>query len=147
MNISGYRRAWLVVITCVVIGTAACNDSGEADSASSNLSVKDDLGEDTSPNEVVIKGVAFVPATIEVKAGTEVHWMNEDAVDHTVTSGVQRKQGVPGVEEDRPARPDGRFDSDLPEEGDTFVFSFDEPGTFAYYCDVHASMTGEITVE
>ena len=45
------------------------------------------------------------------------------------------------------ARLDGMFDEDLPEEGDTFAVTFDEPGTYAYYCDVHASMTGEMTVE
>ena len=51
------------------------------------------------------------------------------------------------LEEDKAARPDGMFDEDLPEEGDTFAVTFDEPGTYAYYCDVHASMTGRITVE
>ena len=147
MNISGLRRAWLVAVMCATIGTAACTDSGGADSASSNSPVEDDSGDETSPNDVVIKGVAFVPADIEVAVGAEVTWTNEDAVDHTVTSGVQREQGVPGVEEDRAARPDGRFDKNLPEEGDTLSFTFDEPGTYAYYCGVHASMTGEITVE
>ncbi|CAN5667260.1 hypothetical protein BH20ACT23_BH20ACT23_22880 [soil metagenome] len=146
MNISGFRRAWLIAIMVAMIGTAACSDSGEADSASSNSSLEDESRE-TSPSEVAIRGVAFVPADIEVAVGTEVKWSNEDTVDHTVTSGVQREQGVPGVEEDTDARPDGMFDEDLPEEGDTFAFTFDEPGTYAYYCDVHASMTGEITVE
>jgi plastocyanin len=35
----------------------------------------------------------------------------------------------------------------LPKQGDDFTFTFDAPGTFAYYCDVHAGMTGEITVD
>src|SRR5680860_1182982 len=143
MNISGFRRAWLVAIMVAMIATAACSDSDEADSASSNSVVGDESGEETSPSGVVIRGVAFVPADIEVAVGTEVKWSNEDSVDHTVTSGVQREQGVPGVEEDTDARPDGMFDENLPEEGDTFAFTFDEPGTYAYYCDVHASMTGE----
>ncbi len=147
MNISGFRRAWMVAVMCAMIGAAACSDSREANSTPPNSAGEDASSEETSPSEVVIKGVAFVPATIEVGAGTEVQWVNDDAVDHTVTSGVQREQGVPGVEEDKSARPDGMFDEDLPEEGDTFAFTFDEPGTYAYYCDVHASMTGKITVE
>jgi plastocyanin len=97
--------------------------------------------------EITIRGVAFAPTGIQVEAGAEVRWINEDAVDHTVTSGIQRKQGVPGVEEDKPARPDGMFDERLPSQGDVFTFTFDDPGTFAYYCDVHAGMTGEITVD
>lgn len=136
MNLSALRRAPLLAIMCIVVGAAACSDSAAEDGPA-----------ETSPHEVAIKGLAFVPADIEVAVGAEVRWTNEDAVDHTVTSGVQREQGVPGVEEDEAARPDGRFDSNLPEEGDTFVFTFDEPGRYAYYCDVHASMTGEITVE
>jgi plastocyanin len=28
----------------------------------------------------------------------------------------------------------------------TFAFTFDEPGTYAYFCRVHQSMTGEIVV-
>jgi plastocyanin len=136
MSLSAFRRARFLAIMCSVVAAAACSDSAA-----------EDVPAETSAHEVAIRGVAFVPADIRVAVGTEVKWTNEDAVDHTVTSGVQRKQGVPGVEEDEAARPDGKFDSNLPEEGDTFVFSFDEPGTYAYYCDVHASMTGEITVE
>ncbi|MGH2775217.1 MAG: cupredoxin domain-containing protein [Actinomycetota bacterium] len=147
MNVSGSRRAWLVAIMCIMIGASACSDSGEANSSSSNSPVQDDSTSEQSPPEVVIKGIAFVPPDIAVAVGAEVKWTNQDAVDHTVTSGVQREQGVPGVEEDKAAQPDGRFDSNLPEEGDTFAFTFDEPGTYTYYCDVHASMTGEITVE
>ena len=134
-------------MSCVVVFGAACSDSSAGASASSNSAMEEDSGRTSSGHEVAIKGVAFVPANIEVEAGTEVRWVNEDAVDHTVTSGIQREQGVPGVEEDKPARPDGTFDENLPKQGDVFTFTFDEPGTYSYYCDVHASMTGEITVD
>ena len=138
---------WLSsALLCVLVFGTACGDSGDIDSASPNSAVEADSDRGSSGHEVVIKGVAFVPATIEVDPSTEVRWVNEDAVDHTVTSGIQKEQGVPGVEEDEPARPDGRFDESLPERGDVFTFTFDEPGTYSYYCDVHASMTGKITV-
>lgn len=148
MNITGTPRAWLAAaLLCVVAFGAACSDSGDIKSASPDSAVEAGSGGNSSSPEVAIKGVAFVPPKIEVEAGTEVRWVNEDAVDHTVTSGIQREQGVPGVEEDRPARPDGRFDENLPEQGDVFTFTFGEPGTYSYYCDVHAGMTGEITVD
>ncbi len=41
---------------------------------------------------------------------------------------------------------DGSFDSGTLAEGDSFEFTFDEPGTFEYRCNFHPSMTGTITV-
>ena len=118
MDSSGIRRAWLPsALLCVLVFGTVCGESGDIDSASPNAAVEAGPDRESSDHEVVIKGVAFVPAAIEVDAGTEVRWVNEDAVDHTVTSGIQRKQGVPGVEEDQPARPDGLFDERLPEQG------------------------------
>jgi plastocyanin len=142
MNIPVLRRLLLpTALACVLTFGTACGDPGEAASVTQTSSGQGDSA------EITIRGVAFAPAEIQVEAGTEVRWMNEDAVDHTVTSGIQRKQGVPGVEEDKPARPDGMFDERLPRQGDVFTFTFDDPGTFAYYCDVHAGMSGEITVD
>jgi len=140
MDISKFRRAGLAAL---FVGFLAAGCSGSGD----DRPTRPQPTAGASATQVAIKGVAFVPSDIEVEAGAEVRWVNRDAVDHTVTSGVQRRQGVPGVEEDEPARPDGRFDAALPDAGDVFTFAFNEPGTFAYYCDVHAGMTGTITVE
>lgn len=91
--------------------------------------------------------IAFKPASLEVSVGTEVTWTNmDDQVRHTVTSGEPGDGGVPGVSEGESARPDGTFDGDLPDAGDTFSFTFDEPGTYMYFCRVHPSMTGEVVV-
>jgi plastocyanin len=57
-----------------------------------------------------------------------VTWTNEDSVPHTVT-----------------ARTDD-FDSGMMQNGDTFSLTFDEPGTFDYFCAIHPSMTGTVTV-
>ena len=141
MNTPVLRRLLLpTALACVLALGSACGDPGKAAPVPQVSAAQEDSA------EITIRGVAFAPAEIQVEAGTEVRWMNEDSVDHTVTSGIQRKQGVPGVEEDKPPRPDGVFDERLPKQGDVFTFTFDEPGTFAYYCDVHAGMTGEITV-
>jgi plastocyanin len=142
MNAPVLRRLLLPsALACVLAFGAACGDSGESTAVPQISAERGDSA------QITIRGVAFTPAEIHVEAGTEVRWLNEDSVDHTVTSGIQRKQGVPGVEEDKPARPDGMFDERLPKQGDDFTFTFDAPGTFAYYCDVHAGMTGEITVD
>lgn len=38
------------------------------------------------------------------------------------------------------------FDSGIMEMGDTFRYTFQEPGTFEYYCTVHPSMIGMVVV-
>lgn len=97
---------------------------------------------------IAVVNIAFDPETVTVEAGTEVLWVNEDeAVHHTVTSGEPGDNGVPGVSKGKKARPDGTFDGDLPEAPAEFTFTFDKPGTYAYFCKIHPSMTGEIVVE
>jgi plastocyanin len=39
------------------------------------------------------------------------------------------------------------FDSGSLTEGGEFSFTFDEAGTFAYFCEVHPTMRGTIVVE
>jgi plastocyanin len=79
-------------------------------------------------SEVSVVDVAFQPADIEVPVGTTVDWTNVDPFAHTVT-----------------AR-DGAFDSGTMDGGGTFSQTFSEPGTFEYFCAIHPSMTGTVTV-
>ncbi|MGH9245731.1 MAG: cupredoxin domain-containing protein [Acidimicrobiales bacterium] len=103
-------------------------------------------GDDTSaaePSEraeVEIELVAFQPERIVVAAGSTVVWHQRDSGDHTVTSGTVR-DGAAGVTQE----PDGRFDSGRIPTGGRFEQTFDEPGTYPYFCALHpATMRGEI---
>lgn len=78
--------------------------------------------------QVTIKDLAFLPQVLEIPAGTTVTWTNEDAPQHTVFS------------------QDKTFTSDILEQGDTFSYTFDEPGTYDYICSLHPNMTGQIVV-
>ena len=105
--------------------------------------------QDKSPSgtaAVTVKGIAFGPKVIEAQAGERIIWTNEDDVLHTVTSGLPQKQGIPGVSEGKPSRPDGAFDADLDGAGSTFETTIDEPGTYPYFCEVHSGMQGEVRV-
>ena len=76
----------------------------------------------------------FDPAVTKVSVGTTVVWENTDNVAHTVTSG--NSQG-----------PNGTFDSNMINAGDSFKFTFNSPGKEDYFCMVHPWMTGSVEVQ
>ena len=86
---------------------------------------------ETVPNQVVIDNFAFQPATLTVKAGTKVTWVNRDDVPHTATSTARPK----------------RFDSRTLDTDDQFSHVFTAPGTYEYFCAVHPNMTGRVIVK
>ena len=76
-----------------------------------------------------------------MSAGTEVTWTNDDTTPHDVTS-----TDGPGTD----AATTSTFASETLAQGDTFSFTFDEPGTYYYECTIHASMAtmhAEVIVE
>jgi plastocyanin len=85
-------------------------------------------------NEIFIQGVAFSPPSRTVSVGTTIKWTNKDGVTHTVTSGT-------------PGSPSGLFDSGNLGSNGVFSFTFSQVGIFKYYCKIHSSMTGTITVQ
>jgi plastocyanin len=115
------RRAFALV-AAVAIATACSSPAAPAaTSAPPAASVNID-----------VQGFKF-PPNMDVAAGTKVTWTNKDSVAHTVTSGT------------RPNK-DGKFDGQLAANG-TFSFTFTAAGTYQYFCTVHSSMNGTITVK
>lgn len=95
-----------------------------------------------SSQAVEMRLIQFKPKQISVPVGTEVTWTQSDAGFHTVTSGTV-EQAVGGVT----TKPDGKFRSERLATDQTFKFTFDQPGTYPYFCDIHpATMTGEVSV-
>jgi len=80
----------------------------------------------------------WLPAEISIGVGETVTWSNDDTTVHTVTSGTPA-----GPSEEVGAL----FNSDLFMAGTTFSHTFDETGTFPYFCMVHPWMQGVIIVE
>lgn len=79
--------------------------------------------------EVKVVDNDYEPRDLTVQAGTEITWVFDGDVPHTVT-------------EDQ-----GSFDSRTLQSGDTYVRTFDEPGTYYYYCTLHHAMQGKLIVQ
>lgn len=78
---------------------------------------------------VDIENFAYDPDPVEVAVGDTVTWTNRDVVPHTATA------------QDRDLLQSGTLGKD-----DSYRQTFDEPGTYEYFCEFHAQMEGTIVV-
>ncbi|MBA3977331.1 MAG: PQQ-dependent sugar dehydrogenase [Nitrosopumilus sp.] len=78
---------------------------------------------------------SYLPNPIEIEAGQAISWHNEDLVAHTVTSGS-------GDDSDGGSS----FDSGPILSKQSYSLTFDEPGSYEYYCVYHPSMVANIHV-
>jgi plastocyanin len=78
---------------------------------------------------VHIKDFAFVPATITVKAGQSVLFVQDDQTPHTVTAS------------------DKSYDSGNLDQRATWAHAFTAPGTYTYVCAYHPNMKGTVVVK
>lgn len=79
---------------------------------------------------ISIKDFAFSPTNKRISKNTKVIWTNNDNASHTIMS--YDKNGPK---------------SQLLDKNAKYGFIFTKVGTFAYYCSVHPTMTGTITVQ
>jgi plastocyanin len=88
------------------------------------------VGEDIPGSTVVvIRGFAFGPSEVRVRAGERVTWINCDEDAHTSTADG------------------GDWRSPLLSPGDAFTQTFETLGEFAYHCEPHPFMVGQVVVE
>lgn len=86
-------------------------------------------------NAQTLADKAFSPNPVKAAVGDTVTWTNTDTAAHTVTQG------------DSNAGPtQGGFDSSLLAPKKTFSHTFDKAGDIAYYCTLHPTMVGMVTV-
>ncbi len=79
--------------------------------------------------DISIVDFSFDPSSKTVQVGQKVKWANNGQAPHTTTSD------------------DGTWDSGTLQPGDTFSFTFTSAGTYSYFCSIHPSMHGTITVQ
>ncbi len=76
----------------------------------------------------------YVPSTITINVADTVEWTNSDTAAHTVTGGSPAEG------------PSGVFDSSLVLGGATYAFTFEETGSYDFFCMVHPWMIGNVQV-
>jgi plastocyanin len=83
---------------------------------------------------VAISAAGFSPATIQVKEGQDIAWVNEDDAAHEVFA---LQEDVPGLDS-----------TELLATGDTYIYTFEKAGTFNYYDPLNAKThKGTVIVE
>lgn len=96
----------------------------------------------------MVDGQQFDPEVLVVSAGETVTFANESDEAHTVTAvdGVPSYFSSGGFESEEEAR--DNVGEALVAPGDSYEVTFDEPGTYEYFCIPHQrEMTGTIEVE
>jgi plastocyanin len=79
---------------------------------------------------VDIVDFAYSPDPITISAGESITWTNQDSAPHTATA------------RDRAVLQSGTLN-----EGESFTQQFDTAGTYEYFCEFHANMSGTVIVE
>jgi plastocyanin len=78
---------------------------------------------------VTIQKMKFTPATVSLRPGDTVIWINNDQHDHTVEAA------------------DRSFASGTISPGDTFSHKVTREGTINYTCSLHPRMRGSLSVK
>jgi plastocyanin len=92
------------------------------------LALAPSAGAQGQTTTVSIQNFFFSPANMTVAPGTTVTWVNNGQAPHTATAN------------------NGAFDSGTLQPGQSYSFTFKQPGTYAYHCAIHPDMTATVTV-
>ena len=137
--------AGVVIAAVVVLAVVAFTRGGGGSSSRPSALAPTPVVIDSQQASVNVVDTKFTPPSIKIKKGTTVTWQFKGNVSHTVTS-------VPGTGPIQPTTTSGtpaatiHFDSGGRTKGQTFAFTFDEPGTYNYFCTIHHVMEGTVYV-
>lgn len=134
------RRALIPCLALAAVVLAACGDDADTDTVAADPS--EEVTTETTAAEasadpaatgetVTLERSRFDPQELEVAAGARVTFENLDPYAHTVTSADDSSL---------------EFDSGELGQDETFAQSFDEPGTYDYFCEIHPTMKGTVVV-
>ena len=130
MKITTTKMTFFSVMAILATGLLMTTTTIPAAHAETTVS----LPEGTSVPGCEETDTCYIPSSVSIGVGETVTWSNDDTAAHTVTSGTAS------------GGPEGVFDSSLFAAGTTFSHTFEEEGTFDYFCMVHPWMVGNVIV-
>jgi len=129
----------IVVIAVKILVTIAIsfyNYSFDENVEETDLTIKGDV---IMPTKVSRPGCeendrCYIPSVIVIEKGKQITWVNEDLAFHSITSGYY-------------GTPTELFDSGHLDPFESYTLTFDETGTYDYFCTLHPWMKGQVIVE
>ena len=123
-----HRSAPAILLVLITAVAAACGSDPTA------TPTPEPTATPASEGTVTSEIATFTLEDLTIRAGTTVVWKNLDSAPHTATSGAS-------------PTPDGSWDTEiLGRDQSAEGITFNETGTFAYFCTVHPNMTATLTV-
>jgi plastocyanin len=126
---------------------AAADARAEADAKAAAIQAKATVATNAGPQTHIVEtamgsgapgcetsNACYLPQDITISTGDTVQWDNVDNAAHTVTGGSPSDG------------PSGVFDSSLLMAGLDYSFTFNDAGSYDYFCMVHPWMVGSVTV-
>jgi plastocyanin len=115
----------IVVVILVVVGVAAYILTIKP-ATTANILIQDDNACGATPPDT---NCLFNPASYNATVnGAAVVWKNNGGVLHTVTTNSTLNGSLPTI------------NSNVPQNGGTYSFTFTQAGTYHYYCSIHPWM-------
>ncbi len=130
LGISSVRYAghpgMLAVVDASLAGTPVAVAGAGAENPKAKARQARPLGND----EIGIDNFSFTPPNRSVPVGTTVTWTNRDDVPHRIGSADQKFPLGPTMDTDQ-----------------HYSYTFTSPGIYKYFCTIHPTMTGVVTVQ
>jgi plastocyanin len=129
------RRLLLVAAASSLLLSTAC-----ASSSSSGATADEGSGDGVPVGTALL---AFDPKEVQVAKGQTVTWVGGDDITHVLVEGDYEvgSDGLRTSETD-----DKAFNLRLTKKGQKVSHTYDQPGTFTYYCTIHKGMNGTVVV-
>ncbi len=125
------QRTLVTGLTLLALAVGGCGGDEDSEEGSSSGSQASGGEPAAAMAKVDIEDFKFVPEAVKVKVGGAVTFANADTAKHNAQT-------------DNDA--DGAFNTKDLLQGESKAVTFDEPGTYAYYCVYHRFMTATVEV-
>ncbi|HEY4518571.1 MAG TPA: cupredoxin family copper-binding protein [Candidatus Paceibacterota bacterium] len=123
--------AAVLIANKVILAPSSATSEEAASKVEAPVSNPNPIPEPAKPtaHTVNISGFAFASASLQIKKGDSVIWVNQDSAPHTATAVAST------------------FDTGTLSNGQSSAaVKFSSAGTYSYICAFHPSMKGTITV-